>query len=206
MMRVLMTSFEPFGGHALNSSLEVGRALASQALAGIHLEWLTLPVVARACVEKAWQGIERARPALVLALGQSSQASVVRLEDVALNIDDFPIPDNAGNQPKNQWIIPGAATAYRSTARLTHLLSALAQRSIPHEHSFHAGTYVCNHLYYGLLHRSVEVGSTHQTLFVHLPLLPNQVPDATHQVPRAPSQPLEHLVEAVRQVIRVCLE
>src|SRR5438270_386549 len=150
MKRILLTSFEPFGGHALNSSLEVGRALSSQALPGIRLEWMTLPVVARVCVEQAWQRIEQIKPALVLALGQSAQASVVRLEDVALNIDDFSIPDNSGNQPKNQWIIPGAPLAYRSTAPLPRLLSSLAQLNIPHEHSFHAGTYVCNHLYYGL--------------------------------------------------------
>jgi hypothetical protein len=52
MTRVLLTSFEPFGGQALNSSLEVGRALARQPLPGVELEWLTLPVVARVCVDR----------------------------------------------------------------------------------------------------------------------------------------------------------
>jgi pyroglutamyl-peptidase len=202
MTRVLLTSFEPFGGQALNSSLEVGRALAGQPLRGVELDWLTLPVVARVCVDAAWQRIEQFAPALVLAMGQSAQAHVIRLEDIALNIDDYSLPDNAGNQPKNQWIVPGAAVAYRSTPPLGRLLSLLAERKVPHEHSFHAGAYVCNHLYFGLLHRAGELGATHRTLFVHLPLLPNQVPAGR----QALSQSLPKLVEAVRQVILACLE
>jgi pyroglutamyl-peptidase len=60
---------------------------------------------------------------------------------------------------------------------------------------------VCNHLYYGLLHQAQARGLRHQTLFVHLPLLPVQVPEGQ----KVPSQPLEALVEAVRQVIRGCV-
>jgi pyroglutamyl-peptidase len=202
MMRVLLTSFEPFGGHSLNSSLEVGRTLARQGLPGIELHWQQLPVVARSCVEEAWKHIVGGRPALVLALGQSAGARVVRLEDRAVNFDDFPIPDNAGNQPKKQHIIPGAPAAYRTTARLDRLFAALGESGIACEHSLHAGSYVCNHLYYGLLHRADTSALRHQTLFVHLPLLPVQVPAGQ----KWPSQPLEALVEAVRQVIRACVE
>jgi pyroglutamyl-peptidase len=201
-MRVLLTSFEPFGGQAVNSSLEVGRALSGSSIPGVDLERLTLPVVARACVEKAWQHIEQVQPDLVIALGQSAQAFAVRLEDIALNIDDFSQPDNAGNQPKNQWIVPGAPLAYRSTAPIPRLLARLAERKTAHEHSFHAGTYVCNHLYYGLLHRAQTSGAAHRTLFVHLPLLPDQYPARA----RLPNLTLEQLVEAVRQVMLACLE
>jgi pyroglutamyl-peptidase len=202
MTRVLLTSFEPFGGHDVNSSLEVGRVVSRQAIPGIEMRWLPLPVVARRCVEVAWEAIESSRPALVLALGQSAGARVVRVEDRAVNLDDFSIPDNAGQQPQKQWIIPGAPLAYRTTARLGRLLEVLREKGIAHEHSFHAGTYVCNHLYYGLLYRAERTAWEHQILFVHLPLLPGQVPLDQ----KWPSQPLEVLVEAVRQVIRGCVE
>jgi pyroglutamyl-peptidase len=201
MTRVLLTSFEPFGGHALNSSHEVAQALAGGAPPGVDLHWLRLPVVARECVEQAWRLVEGARPDLVLALGQSAGARAVRLEDRAANFDDFSIPDNAGNQPRRQHIIPGAPAAYRTTARLESLLSALAEGGIACEHSLYAGSYVCNHLYYGLLHRAQTWGLPHQTLFVHLPLLPVQVPRGQ----RWPSLPLEMLIEAVRRVIAGCV-
>src|SRR5262249_10197434 len=81
--RGLLTSLEPFGGLALNSSLEVGKALAAAPPAGVQLHWHTLPVVAGSCVEKAWELVERTRPALVLLLGQSAGASAIRVEDRA---------------------------------------------------------------------------------------------------------------------------
>jgi pyroglutamyl-peptidase len=202
MKRVLLTSFEPFGGHALNSSHEVAKTLTQQVLPGIEMDWLQLPVVARTCVEQAWRLVEGGRPALVLALGQAAGARVVRLEDRAVNFDDFPIPDNAGNQPKKQHIIPGAPGAYRTTARLERLLAVLGESGIVCEHSLHAGSYVCNHLYYGLLHQAQTQKLLHQTLFVHLPLLPVQVSEGQ----KVPSQPLEALVEAVRRVIRGCVD
>jgi pyroglutamyl-peptidase len=197
MTRVLMTSFEPFGGHALNSSHEVGRALAQNPPAGIELHWLALPVVAPTCVEQAWAPIAARRPTVVLALGQAAGATVVRLEDRAVNLDDFPIPDNAGHEPKKQPILPGGPSFYRTTAPLVRLFEALNEAGIPHEHSFSAGNYVCNHLYFGLLHRAETAALTHQTLFVHLPLLPHQVPADQ----KWPSQPLDVLVAAVCHVI-----
>jgi pyroglutamyl-peptidase len=200
MYRVLLTSFEPFGGHGKNSSFEVGRAVAQYPPAGVELTWLTLPVVGQTCIEPPWRHIEQHSADVVIALGQAAGATVVRLEDRAINLDDFPIPDNAGRQPRLEWIVPGAPPARRTTARLDRILAALRVRGIAHEHSFHAGLYVCNHLYYHLLHRAAEAGLAHQTLFVHLPLLPEQVPAGV----RFPSQPLALLARAVACVVEAC--
>ena len=75
MIRILVTSFEPFDGRSLNSSLEVGRALAGQPLPGVVLDWLVLPVVAGKCLEQASERIESREPALVLALGEAAGAA-----------------------------------------------------------------------------------------------------------------------------------
>src|SRR5258708_48989 len=103
MSRILLTSFEPFGGFAINSSHQVARVLAD----GATLDWLVLPVVAGVCVEIAWQHIDERRPDLVVLLGQAAGAVTVRLEDRGVNLDDFPLPDNAGNQPLKAPIVPG---------------------------------------------------------------------------------------------------
>src|SRR5256885_8834812 len=97
MTRVLLTSFEPFGRHTLNSSLEVGRAVACRPPPGVDLDWLVLPVVAGTCVEQAWARVVQFRPTLVLSLGQKDGAARLCIEAVAANLHDFRMRDNAGN-------------------------------------------------------------------------------------------------------------
>jgi pyroglutamyl-peptidase len=196
MIRVLLTSFEPFGGFALNSSHEVGRRVAALPPAGIHLDWLTIPVVAGLCVERVWGWVEEHRPDVVVALGQSAGAAQVRLEDRGVNLDDFSIPDNAGNQPRKRIIVPGGPAYLRTTVPLEMLLRS----ELAVEHSLSAGSYVCNHLYYSLLHRAHVNGAAPTVLFVHLPLLPAQVPPKI----KLPSRPLEEMVTTVGVVLRLC--
>jgi pyroglutamyl-peptidase len=200
-MRVLLTSFEPFGGFVVNSSLEAGRALAAGPPPGVELDWMVLPVVAGDCVERAWDRVSQTRPALVLALGQSSAAATLRVEERAINFDDFPMPDNAGNELRKKVIVPSGPPVYRATMHAARVVRGLRGADVPAEVSGSAGTFVCNHLFYGLLHRAAVAGSAHQTGFVHLPLLPQQVNPKKPQ----PAWPLDRLVEGVRQTIRACV-
>lgn len=202
MIRVVLTSFEPFGRNSANSSLEVGRAVLRRPLSGVHLEWVVLPVVAGSCVHQAWTCIEQLEPSLVLALGQAADAASPRIEKVAVNVNDFPIADNAGICRRGQLIVPNGPTVYRGTVPVRTLRRTLRFRNIPSELSDSAGTYVCNHLYYGLLHRAETKGAIHQTGFIHLPLLPGQV---NRRRPK-PSMSLEHLAEGIRLAITTCLE
>src|SRR4029077_20969861 len=118
-MRVLLTSFEPFGGFKVNSSLEAGRAAAADPPSGVEVDWMVLPVVAGACVEQAWDRVWQTQPALVLALGQSGAAATLRVEERAINFDDFPMPDNAGNEIRKKVIVPSGPPVYRTTLHPT---------------------------------------------------------------------------------------
>jgi pyroglutamyl-peptidase len=201
MVRVLLTSFEPFGGHGLNSSLEVGRAVADRPPPDVALDWLVLPVVAGLCVEQAWSRARQTSPTLVLLLGQAAGTPHLRIEERAVNANHFPFPDNAGNLLQNQVSIPCGPAAYRATVPAARLLRALRGEGVAAELSGSAGTYVCNYLFYNLLHRSAVAGLRHQTGFLHLPLLPNQVDPRRPQ----PSRDLAELADAVRRAIRQCV-
>jgi pyroglutamyl-peptidase len=201
MTRVLLTSFEPFGTHTINSSLEVGRAVARRPPPGVDLDWLVLPVVAGACVEAAWARVVQVRPSLVLALGQKDGAARLCVEEAAANLHDFRMRDNAGNWYRKQPILPGGPSAYLATARTDRILRDLQDRRVPAERSLSAGAFVCNHLYYGLLHRAAVEGSPHQTCFLHLPLLPEQVSPGRP----VPSCGLEQMAEGVRLAIAACV-
>jgi pyroglutamyl-peptidase len=201
-MRVLLTSFEPFGGHAVNSSLEVGREVAARPPRRVVVDWLVLPVVAGVCVERAWARVRQTRPALVLALGQAAGAAALRVEERAVNLDDFSMPDNAGNHYRKQAIVPSGPPAYRATLAPGRVVRGMRGAELEAEVSGSAGSYVCNHLFYGLLHRAAISGHRHQTGFLHLPLLPQQVDAKRPQ----PAWPLDRLVEGVRRAILACLD
>lgn len=201
MTRVLLTSFEPFDRQQVNASLEVGQAVARRPPDGVELHWLVLPVVAGVCVEQAWRRVEEVKPELVLALGQAASAWALRVETRAVNRNHFRIADNAGNQPRQQRIAAAGPAAYRATIPTRRLVRALRQQGLLVQLSGSAGTFVCNHLLYGLLHRAVLSGRPQPTGFIHLPLLPEQArrPEQMHLPGR------EQAAEAVRLAIAALL-
>jgi len=201
MFRVLLTSFEPFGGMSVNSSLEVGREIARRPPPGVELEWLVLPVVAGACVEQAWSRIVQMRPGLVLALGQASGASALRLECRGVNENDFGIPDNDGQRLVQKPSVSGGPALYSTSARLGRVARALSWHEVQVQISVSAGRFVCNHLYFGLLHRAAIAARTHQTVFVHLPLLHGQVAGES-----GPAMSLGHAAEGVRRAIQASMQ
>jgi pyroglutamyl-peptidase len=202
MFRVLLTSFEPYGGFRRNSSLEVGRRIAVEGAPCVEIRWRVLPVVAGACVEQAWRAVEELSPAVVLSLGQAAGIATLRVEKQAFNLDDFSLPDNAGNTHQKRPIVLGGPAAYRATLYPVHIVRSLRGEGHPAVGSTSAGAYVCNHLFYSLLHRAAVAGCGHQTGFLHLPLLPEQVnPERP-----LPAWPLPALVAAVRDAIRACLD
>ena len=197
MPRALVTSFEPFGGYEINSSLEVGRALAQSPPPGVEIDWLVLPVVAGTCVELAWARVEASRPDFVLSLGQAGSTPLVRLEDRAVNFDLFHFADNGGNLHLGQPIVPGGPAVLRTRVPIFDVLGQVRRGGQRVDHSFSAGSYVCNHLYYQMLHRNGP-----PVLFVHLPLLPAQVDGS----PNVFALPLEEQVACVRVVLLACQE
>jgi pyroglutamyl-peptidase len=137
---------------------------------------------------------------LVIALGQAAGRCDLSFERVAINLDDARIPDNAGVQPIDRCVIDGAPSAHFSTLPLKAVVAALREQGIPASLSMSAGSFVCNHLFFGLMHRlATRPGA--RGGFVHLPLLPEQA--ARH--PGQPSLPLATMVEGLRLAITVAL-
>ncbi len=197
--RVLVTAFEPFGGETLNPTMQILERLAGPS--AVALERLVLPVVfgqSRRVLEEAIGTLE---PDLVLGLGQAGGRAMVSLERVAIIRDVARIPDNAGQQPIDEIIVAGGPAAYFSTLPLKRMLIALLAAGIPAHVSQSAGTYVCNHMMYGLLHALELDGKGARGGFMHVPFLPEQA--AKHS---APSMSLELLVRAVECCLEVALD
>jgi pyroglutamyl-peptidase len=172
---VLLTGFEPFGGDSLNPSWQVARALHNQTAAGARIVSLCLPTEFGRAREVLDAALRRQRPVLVLCLGLAASRSALSVERVAINVDDARVADNAGAQPIDQAVLPGAPAAYFSRLPIKAIVAALNTAGLPAEVSQTAGTFVCNHVFYGLMHslrrrRSVRGGFMHVPPLATLPL------------------------------------
>lgn len=196
---VLLTGFEPFAGEALNPSGEIVRVLDGEDIAAHRIVGAILPVSFSAAPPRMDALIAAHDPALVLALGQAGGREGISLERVAVNLIDARIPDNAGVQPVDACIVDNAANAYFSTLPIKAMLQRLRDADIPASLSQTAGTFVCNQVFYALMHALRRRRS--RGGFVHVPYLPEQA--ARHA--GAPSLPFETMIEAVRLCLDVAL-
>ncbi|HUR89171.1 MAG TPA: pyroglutamyl-peptidase I [Ramlibacter sp.] len=196
---VLVTGFEPFGPDNLNPSWMAAQALHGRMAGGHRIIGAQLPTVFGAAIRALRDEMMRHKPVLVLAVGQAGGRSAISLERVAINVNDARIPDNAGAQPVDTAIVAGAPAAYFTTLPIKAMLKALLDAGIAAEVSQTAGTFVCNHVFYGLMH---ELATSRQFKgtrggFVHVPYLPAQ---------GQPSMPLDRIVAGLKAGIECALK
>ncbi len=172
--RVLVTGFTPFGGEATNPSWEIVRALPDT-LAGYSIEKLRVPTEFGRAIEVAEKAIDKWQPQLVLCFGQAGGRSRMSGERVAINVDDARIADNAGRQLIDEPIRRNAPAAYFCTVPVKAMVAGMARAGVPAEVSNSAGTFVCNHLIYGVLHHIAGKGYATRAGFIHVPFVETQI-------------------------------
>jgi pyroglutamyl-peptidase len=206
MKKVLVTGFEPFGGETINPALEAVKQLSGQTIAGYDVVTEEIPTVFRTSIEAVKAAIEKHRPSLVICVGQAGGRSSISVERVAINVDDARITDNEGYQPIDTPIIDDGPAAYFSTLPIKAIVKRLREAGIPAEVSQTAGTFVCNHVFYGVMHHLANFGGandhTIRAGFIHIPYLPEQ---AAHH-PGQPSMALETVVKGLTLAIEAAIE
>lgn len=170
---VLLTGFVPFGGDDRNPSSEVAQALDGTSIGDSSVVAATLPVARADVHERLTRLFSEVQPSAVLLLGLANGRVAPAVERFAVNVLDFPIPDNDGAQPIDQPVVDGGPAAYVSTLPVKAVLSAWREAGIPGYVSNTAGTYVCNASFYLASHLGATSGA--RVGLVHLPYLPEQV-------------------------------
>lgn len=201
-MNVLLTGFEPFDRETVNPSWEAARALDGwrQGAAVVHAR--RIPCVFGAALVALDAAIDELQPQLVLAVGQAGGRSEFTPERVAINVDDGRIGDNAGHQPIDQPVVAGAPAAYFSTLPIKAMVRDLRAAGIPAAVSNSAGTFVCNHLFFGLMHRAATRPVPGMRAgFIHVPYLPEQAA----RLPGQPSMAMATLVAGLRIAVTTAL-
>jgi len=197
-MKALITGFEPFGGDRLNPSFEALRRLPPR-LGDLDIVTAALPVVYGAALPTLSEAIAANRPDIVLSVGLAGGRTELSVERVAINIDDARIPDNGGNQPIDRPVVSGGPAAYFATLPIKAAVAALRGAGLPAAVSNSAGTFLCNHVFYGLMHLAATGAGRFRGGFLHVPYLPNQAALA----PGAPSMALEQIVEGIEIILTV---
>jgi pyroglutamyl-peptidase len=197
MKKILLTGFEPFGGDALNPSEEIARQLNGAVIGRHTVAGALLPCVFGAALKELKHQIKLHEPVLVICAGQAGGRAEITPERVAINIEDARLPDNAGQQPVDKPVVKGGPTAYWSTLPIKAIVQALRKRGIPSSVSQSAGTFVCNHVFYGLMHE-LQAWPGIRGGFIHLPYLPEQTSEK-------PSLPFDQMSAGIRLAIETSL-
>ena len=201
MKTVLITGFEPFGGESVNPSWEVVSGLDNAIIAGCRVVARQLPCVFGESLAVLNAAIDALSPSLVLAVGQAGGRTDITVERVAINVDDARIADNQGQQPVDVPIVAEGPAAWFSTLPIKAMVMAMRNAGIPASVSQTAGTFVCNHVMYGLLH-SLRHRSGAKGGFIHIPYLPEQA--AAH--PGEASMAVDTVRAALETAIAVALQ
>ena len=173
-MKVLLTAFDPLGGEPINPALEAVK-LVSDKVGDVQVVKLEVPTVFGKSIDTVAAAMEKEKPDAVLCIGQAGGRYDLTPERVAINQDDARIKDNEGNQPIDTPIFVDGAPAYFATLPLKAMVQAIRNAGVPSSVSNSAGTFVCNHLMYGVLYTIAKKYPGMKGGFMHVPFVPSQV-------------------------------
>ena len=190
LMKLLLTAFDPFGGSDINPALEAVKRVGK--IKEVDIIKLEVPTVFGASIELVTAAIDEYRPDAVLCIGQAGGRPDLTPERIAINLDDARIPDNAGNQPMDRPVCPEGPAAYFATLPVKAMAARIREAGLPASVSNTAGTFVCNHLMYGVLRHLEKHHPQRRGGFLHVPFLPEQ---------GTPALSLEEIVRGIEAAI-----
>lgn len=196
-MKLLLTAFDPFGGDAINPALEAVKLVADK-IGRFDIVKLEVPTVFRKSIDTVAKAIEEEKPDVVLCIGQAGGRFEITPERVAINVDDARIKDNEGNQPIDIKIFEDGENAYFTTLPIKAMVEAIREANLPAAVSNTAGTFVCNHLMYGVLYTLAKKYPHIKGGFTHVPFISAQV---ARRTPVAPYMALEDIKRGLEAAI-----
>ena len=195
-MKILVTGFDPFGGEPINPAIESVKKLPDN-IAGAEIIKLEIPTVKKKSIEKIEKAIEEYNPDVIRSIGQAGGRFDISIERIGINLDDFRIPDNEGNQTIDEPIFPDGENAYFVNLPVKAMVKNVQKNEIPASVSYTAGTFVCNHVLYGTLYLVNKKYKGKKAGFIHIPFLPQQVIDKKN----TPSMELNAIVKGFTAAI-----
>ncbi|MEY8396300.1 pyroglutamyl-peptidase I [Lachnospiraceae bacterium 45-P1] len=199
-MKVLITGFDPFGGETINPAWEAVKAIKNE-IAGAQIFKMQIPTVVNKSIEKIHEKMVEIHPDIVISVGQAGGRFGVTPERVAINITDARIPDNEGNQPIDIPIFEDGDDAYFSNLPVKAMVQAIKDAGYPSVLSNTAGTYICNHVMYGILYYIKKEFPGIRGGFIHVPYAASQVVDK----PGTPSMAIADIAASLEAAVQAAV-
>lgn len=200
-MKILVTGFDPFNGEKINPAIESVKLLPDT-IAGAQIIKLEIPTVCHLSLKVIEEAIEQHNPDVILSIGQAGGKPDITVERIGINIDDCRIPDNAGQQIIDEPVFADGPAAYFVNLPIKAMVARIQEHQIPASVSNSAGTFVCNHVTYGVRHIIETKFPGKRSGFIHIPFLPQQVINKKNM----PSMSLETIVEALSVAIEAIVD
>ena len=200
-MKILVTEFDPFGGEPINPVIESVKRLLDN-IAGAEIIKLEIPTVRKKSLEKIEKAINEHNPDVILSIGQAGGRFDISIERVGINLDDFRIPDNEGNQIIDEPVFPDGENSYFVKLPVKAMVQNVQKNNIPASVSYTAGTFVCNHVLYGVMYLIEKKYKGKKSGFIHIPFLPQQVVDKKNM----PSMELDTIVKGLTAAIEAIVK
>lgn len=200
-MKILVTGFDPFGEDKINPAIESVKKLPDE-IKGVKIIKLEIPTVYMKSLEEIDEAIKEYNPDVILSIGQAGGRPDITVERVGINVDDYRIKDNEGNQPIDTKIYDDGENAYFSNLPIKAIVENIRKNNIPASISNTAGTFVCNHVLYGVQYLLDKKYPNKKSGFIHIPFLPEQVISR----PNTPSMSISTIVKALTLALEAIIE
>ena len=194
-MKVLVTGFDPFGGESINPAWEAVKVIKDE-IAGAEIVKMQIPTVVGKSIAKVHDKMVEINPDIVIAVGQAGGRFGVTPERVAINVTDARIPDNEGNQPIDEPIFADGDAAYFSNLPVKAMVQEIKNAGYPSVLSNTAGTYICNHVMYGILYYIQKEFPNARGGFIHVPYAASQVVNK----PNTPSMAIADITASLERL------
>ena len=195
-MTILLTGFEPWGEWKRNPSGEIATSLVGETIGGATVVSVTMPVVHGEDMGRVVPMLEQHKPSAVISLGLNASATALNVERVAVNLK---VVEGEGG-PVDEPIVPGGPDAYFATLPTREMVKGIQEAGVPARLSYSAGTFLCNHILYNVLHHMDAAESKAMAGFIHIPRLPEQGLNG------GPSMPLDLMRQGVIAAIESAAE
>lgn len=202
-MEALITGFEPFLSFKENPSQLIAKNLDGQNIDGVRLTGAVLKVSYEDALVALDKLLKEKRWDIVLSLGLNPLIGWIAVERFAHNIKESEEPDERGVLAEGEEIIPGGETVLKSGLPVRRIIQSLREEGIPSAVSHSAGGYLCNAVFYFVLHRIGEwkgVGG-----FLHIPLHTEYVARERKHYGRG-HMPLELIERGVVRALQITIE
>lgn len=201
MIRVLVTGFEEYGSEPINPSRSLATKLNGQVIGRAQIYGFILPVSYNRVRKAVKYLLEAIDPDVVLSFGLSPRRSVVSIERIALNYAYSKIPDNDGVVLSHVKIVDNGPIALESTIDILRIIDIFLNNGVPAVISYHAGTFLCNYVFYLMLYHSID--NRRKVGFIHIPYTHKDVINmlGRNESRIVPSIDADRLLQAIRKLI-----